>query len=321
VIIGRSEAIERARQLVARYAPTPLPILIVGPTGSGKELVAREIHRLSLRTGKLTDVNCGALPRDMAESLLFGHRRGAFTGAVEATTGYVSLADRGTLFLDELGSLPIEVQAKLLRVLETGEVHILGSDVSRTIDLRVVAAAQDTLADSVRVGRFRRDLFQRVAGVVIKLPPLRRRIEDLVPLAEYFANETHRTLESGVDTVLYNYTWPGNVRELRFAIDRAGRLVDNGTLSAAAVAEAIELGVAPTPSEAGVSLGQIAAAGAVSDWHGGRTAGKLGISRATLYRYLRSAGLTLRELRQSQMSQDCLETFETLRVQMLPDAP
>src|SRR5206468_4996239 len=171
VIVGRSEAIERARQLVARYAPTRLPILIIGPTGSGKDLVAREIHRQSLRPGKLTDVNCGALPREMAESLLFGHRRGAFTGAVEATTGYVSVADRGTLFLDELGSLPLEVQAKLLRVLETGEVHVLGSDVSRATDLRVVAAAQDTLADGMRVGRFRRDLFQRLAGVAIKLPP------------------------------------------------------------------------------------------------------------------------------------------------------
>ena len=182
MIIGESPAIRRALALAERYARSRLPILLVGPTGTGKELFAHHIHERSGQPGPLVEVNCCALPRDMVESLLFGHRRGAFTGAIESTVGYVERSDGGTLFLDELESLAFEAQGKLLRVLETGDVERLGIGAKRHVDLRVVSAVQDDISGAVDGGRFRRDLFQRVAGVVIKLPPLSTRPEDVVPL-------------------------------------------------------------------------------------------------------------------------------------------
>jgi len=242
MIVGRSPCIRRALVLAERYARTRLPILVVGATGTGKELLAEYIHQRSGRPGPLVDVNCCALPRDMVESLLFGHRRGAFTGAVESTIGYVERSDGGTLFLDELAGLELSAQGKLLRVLETGYVEPLGAGANRRVDLRVVSAAQDTMARALAAERFRQDLFQRLAGVLIELLPLAARPEDVMPLAEHFAAAQGRRLEAGVQEELLSYGWPGNVRELRMALERAGELVGNGTLSRSAVAEAIELG-------------------------------------------------------------------------------
>jgi len=221
MIVGVSPAIRRGLVVAERYARTRLPILLVGATGTGKELFAEHIHERSGRPGPLVDVNCCALPRDMVESLLFGHRRGAFTGAVDSTVGHVERSDGGTLFLDELASLVPDAQGKLLRVLESGETQPLGAATKRRVDLRVICAVQDDIWTALDAGRFRRDLFQRVAGVVIELPPLAARPEDIVPLAEHFANLQGRRLEGGVDSVLVNYPWPGNVRELRMAIERA----------------------------------------------------------------------------------------------------
>ena len=301
MIVGRSEALLRGLALAERYAPTRLPILLLGETGTGKEEFARHMHALSGRRGALVDVNCAALPRDIVESLLFGHRRGAFTGAVEATTGFVARADRGTLFLDELGSFPPESQAKLLRVLETGEVPTLGADTLRMVDVRVVAAAQQSLVVAVRAGLFRPDLFERLAGVVIELPRLVDRLEDVVPIAEHFAAAVGKTLEPDVRAVLERYAWPGNVRELRFVIERATHLVPDGTLSAAAVAEAITLG-APRASTAWrsrrVELGDVLAAGPMNAWHAERMARALRIGRTTLFRILNAAGLTLSRARE-----------------------
>jgi transcriptional regulator with PAS, ATPase and Fis domain len=310
MIVGRSKAIERARQLIERYAPTPLAILVMGPTGAGKELVAREIHRRSGRPGSLIDVNCAALPRELAESLLFGHRRGAFTGARDATTGYVALADRGTLFLDELGSFPLDVQPKLLRVLETWQVPTLGADTKRTVEVRVVGAAQEELFAAVRTGRFRRDLFQRLAGVVIDLPPIVERMEDVVPIAEHFARASGRTLEPGVASVLEHHSWPGNVREVRFVIERASYLVSNGTLSPGAVSEAIALGQ-ETVSDHRSSLQDIIAAGVATGWNAARMATVLRIHRATLFRRLSHDGLTLRSLKESHESHESHESRES----------
>lgn len=180
-LIGRSPAITAVRDRISRVARSNLPVLLIGPTGAGKEVVARHLHAMSNRRGRLVDVNCGALPRDMIESLLFGHRRGAFTGALETTVGYIARADGGTLFLDELASLPHEGQAKLLRVLETREVLPLGSGMAQRVDFRVVAAVQADIYTRVDSGQFRDDLFHRVAGLTLHLPGLGARPEDIEP--------------------------------------------------------------------------------------------------------------------------------------------
>lgn len=311
MIVGVSPAIRRALALAERYARTNLPILLVGATGTGKEVFAQHIHERSGRPGPLLDVNCGALPRDMVESLLFGHRKGAFTGAVESTDGYVARSDGGTLFLDELTSLAPDAQVKLLRVLETGQVQPLGAVRKRDVDLRVVAAAQDDLSAALRDGRFRRDLYQRLAGVVIELPRLAHRQEDLLPLAQYFASRDRRTLEAGVHAVIHGYGWPGNVRELRLAIERAGYLVDNGSLSAPAVAQAIALGQ-EAGSDQGGAVGDIVTAGVATGWNTDRIATALRIHRSTLFRRLSHHGVTLRSLRESHESRDRRATDATV---------
>ncbi len=234
MIVGCSPAIRRARYLAERYARTQLSVLLVGPTGTGKELFAQHIHRLSGRKGPLIDVNCCALPCEMVDSLLFGHTRGAFTGAIASTIGHVERSHGGTLFLDEIESLPLAAQGKLLRVLETRDVQPLGAAAKQPVDFRVIGAAQDGIKAELNSGTFRRDLYQRLAGIVIELPPLAARLEDVLLLAEHFAALQGRPLEPGARTVLLNHAWPGNARELRLAIERAGQLVADGTLPGAA---------------------------------------------------------------------------------------
>ncbi len=314
MIIGPSLAIQRALALAERYAPTRLPVLLVGATGTGKELFAQHIHRLSGRRGPLVDVNCCALPRDMVESVLFGHKRGAFTGAVESTVGYVERSDRGTLFLDELESLAFEAQGKLLRVLETGDAEPLGAAAKRRVDLRIVSAVQQDIDGAVESGRFRRDLFQRVAGVVIELPPLSARLEDVIPLAAYFAGLQGRRLEPGTERVLLDYSWPGNVRELRLAIERAGELVENGTLPPGVLAEAIQLGV-PVRRQLGEATllddakGRLLGTCEALAWNAGRITQQLGITRMTLYRRLHALGVSLREMKKYHVVSDCSGTI------------
>jgi transcriptional regulator with PAS, ATPase and Fis domain len=302
VIVGRSPSIRRALTLAERYAHSELPILLLGATGTGKEVFANHIHILSGRQGELVDVNCAALPRDMVESLLFGHARGAFTGAVATTTGLIEQANGGTLLLDEVDSLPFEAQAKLLRVIETGELRPLGARFKRRAQMRVVSAAQPELRVAIGEGRFRLDLFQRLAGAVIELAPLAERPEDVLPLAEHFAALRGRVLEPGVDVVLLNYPWPGNVRELKLAIERAGLAVSNGTLPPTVIAEAIALGSdrseqhrSKLPREASPASREELLRGCVcGGWRAAQVAAHLGISRRTLFRRLREVGLSLR---------------------------
>jgi transcriptional regulator with PAS, ATPase and Fis domain len=269
----------------------------VGATGTGKELFARHIHERSGRPGLLVDVNCCALPRDMVESLLFGHRRGAFTGAIDSAVGHLERSDGGTLFLDELASFALDAQGKLLRALDTGEVQPLGATNKRRVDLRVVSAVQDGFGGDIESGVFRRDLYQRVAGVVIELPPLTARLEDVVPLAEHFAAVSGRRLEPGVERVLQSYAWPGNVRELRLVIERAGELVENGTLPSAALAEAIALGNAnskgPGPSFVR-SRAEVLAVLQSSHRDVQRAAAALHVGRTTLFKELKALGISLR---------------------------
>jgi len=306
-IVGSSRGIVNAKKMAECFAPTTVSILLVGATGTGKELLGRAIHNMSKRPGPFVDVNCGALPNDLAEGLLFGHRKGAYTGAFEAASGLVEAASGGTLFLDELESLPLPGQVKLLRVIESGEVRRLGDASSRTVDFRVVATAKDDIDRRIQDGAFRLDLFQRVAGVVVQLPKLSERGRDVVELAKHFAEQSGRELKPGTDSVLTHYDWPGNVRELRAAVERAVVLTNGSGITAASLLEAIALGTPPSCSmlggscecdstgNGGVDRRHLLSALCSNGWHGGRTAQALGIGRTTLFRRLKTLGISLQE--------------------------
>ncbi len=304
-ILGESPALRRALALAERFARTSLCVLIEGATGTGKELFAHRIHECSRRAGRFVAINCGALPRTMIETLLFGHRRGAFTDAHESAPGLIEAADKGTLYLDELASLPLEDQVKLLRALESEEVYRLGETEPRRVDVRMVASVQERPANLVASGVLRLDFCERVAGVVITLPPLCERGDDVLVLADHLAHRLGKTFGAGVDQLLKRYRWPGNVRELRAALERAAALSDGGPIEARAIAEAIELGAPHTsgPGQAGPShrtaiqlaeRERLVAACEANGWHAGRTAAALGIARVTIYRRLRRIGLSLR---------------------------
>ncbi len=211
---------------VRRVAPSDANVLIIGETGTGKELIARHVHDLSRRRGRpFVAVNCGAFSANLVESELFGHEKGAFTGAFSAKTGWFEAADGGTLFLDEIGDLPLPIQVKLLRVLQEREVVRLGSHKSVPIDVRVVAATNVRLQSAVAAGHFREDLFYRLHVVHLALPALRERPGDILPLARYFIDEYHRRLGYGpvrlsaeAERKLQSYAWPGNIRELENVI-------------------------------------------------------------------------------------------------------
>ncbi len=319
-IVGESMAIRRARELIERYAPTNLSILLVGATGTGKELLARHIHARSGRPGRFVGVNCGVLPRDMADGLLFGYDRGAFSGAVKRHRGHVECSDGGTLFLDELLSLSVDCQAKLLRALDTGEIQRLGEEMQRYVDLRVVGAVQEDVEDRMTRGAFRRDLYRRVAGVVIDLPPLADRPEDVILLARHFAAQRGRVLEAAASGVLARHSWPGNVRELRDTIERAGCLVDNGSLPLHAVGEAIALGASARASGGTSQVPLLAtftpqgllALCEMHEWKVERIASDLGMRRTIFFRELKRVGLTMRELRKLAAFTSVQERSRTL---------
>lgn len=219
-MIGSSETMARLFATVARLDGSLVPVLVHGETGVGKELVARAIHEGSrVASGPFVPVNCGAIPRELVASTLFGHKRGAFTGATDARKGAFGAASGGTLLLDEIGELPLEVQPSLLRALERGEVLAVGEDVPRKVEVRVVAATHRDLAAEVAAGRFREDLYYRLAVVKVVVPPLRERVKDIAPLAELFARqEGHPGLPQDVLDELSARPFPGNVRELRNAV-------------------------------------------------------------------------------------------------------
>ena len=233
-LIGDSEKMEQVRRLIAKVAPTDSTVLILGETGTGKELVARAVHVQSLRAEMpLVPINCGALPENLIESELFGHRKGAFTGADEHRTGLLQVANGGSLFLDEIGELPKAMQAKLLRFLESGEVRRVGDNDSFTCDVRVICATNRDLAEMVSAGEFREDLWFRINTFEIPLPPLRERLEDIPLLARRLAARfgALRTSDDEIFTpeairALMQHTWPGNVRELANVIEHAMILCD-----------------------------------------------------------------------------------------------
>lgn len=233
-LIGDSEPMRQVNRLVAKVAPTESSVLILGETGTGKELVARAVHEQSTRAEMpLVPVNCGALPENLIESELFGHRKGAFTGAEDHRTGLLQVANGGTLFLDEIGELPKSMQAKLLRFLESGEVRRVGDNESVICDVRVVCATNRDLATMVADGEFREDLWFRVNTFEIHLPPLRERIDDIPPLARHLAarfgapgGSEDVVFSPDVIDALAKHSWPGNVRELANVIEHAMILCD-----------------------------------------------------------------------------------------------
>ncbi|HEX9007100.1 MAG TPA: sigma-54 dependent transcriptional regulator [Bacteroidota bacterium] len=227
MILGDSVAMRKIVDVIEQVAPTDITVLITGESGVGKEVVAKAIHRASGRSRKpLIAVNCGAIPEGIIESELFGHERGSFTGAMEQRKGYFELADGGTIFLDEIGELPLAAQVKFLRVLENGEFLRVGSSLPRRVNVRVIAATNKDLELEVRRNRFRADLFYRLRSVNIAIPPLRERPEDVPVLFNHFAEEVagkHNIRFAGIAPaameLLQSYHWPGNVRELRNVVE------------------------------------------------------------------------------------------------------
>jgi transcriptional regulator with GAF, ATPase, and Fis domain len=237
-IVGDSPALRKVLEQVALVAPTPATVLIQGESGTGKELVARAIHDQSARRLQpLIGVNCASIPRELFESEFFGHVKGAFTGALRDRAGRFQAAEGGTLFLDEVGEIPLDLQAKLLRVLQHGQFERVGEELTRTVDVRIIAATNRDLQEETAAGRFRRDLFYRLSVFPIMLPPLRDRPEDIAPLAAYFVEHAARRfgkpsarLTARVVRTLESYSWPGNVRELQHLIERAVLLSPTGRL-------------------------------------------------------------------------------------------
>jgi len=237
-IIGNSPALEAVLEQVERVATTDSTVLIQGETGTGKELIAHAIHNISSRCGRpFVRVNCAAIPLDLLESELFGHEKGAFTGAIAQKIGRFELADKGTLFLDEVGDIPPALQPKLLRVLQEQEFERLGSTRTHKVDVRLVAATHRDLMDMANHGQFRSDLYYRLNVFPVMLPPLRERREDVPALVEHFAGICGRRMGREIEhipaatmTALTSYNWPGNIRELQNLIERAVILSDDGVL-------------------------------------------------------------------------------------------
>src|ERR1700761_2063031 len=238
-IIGNSPALRSVLEQVERVASTDSTVLIQGETGTGKELIARAIHNISPRCGRaLVKLNCAAIPLDLLESELFGHEKGAFTGAIAQKIGRFEMADGGTLFLDEVGDIPAALQPKLLRVLQEQEFERLGSGRTHKVDVRLVAATNRDLAQMVARNEFRNDLYYRLNVFPIPLPPLRERREDIPKLVMHFVDVFSRRMEKQIDVVpqttidaLTTYPWPGNIRELQNLIERAVIMSDDGVLA------------------------------------------------------------------------------------------
>lgn len=304
-IIGNSPALESVLEQVEQVAPTDSSVLILGETGTGKELVARAIHNLSTRCGRpFVKLNCAAIPFDLVESELFGHERGAFTGAIAQKIGRFELADKGTLFLDEVGDIPAALQPKLLRVLQEQEFERLGSTRTHRVDVRLVAATNRNLAEMVKRNQFRSDLYYRLNVFPISLPPLRARHEDIPALVEHFVEIYARRMDKQIDQIppetmsaLTSYQWPGNIRELQNFIERSVILSSRNvlcsplaSLRAAAETESLE---AITLEDA--ERGHIRKILEQTRWvvAGPKgAAARLGIKRSTLYFRMQKLGIS-----------------------------
>jgi DNA-binding NtrC family response regulator len=293
-VIFESAEMEAAVELACRVARAPVPVLITGPNGAGKERIAAIVHANSaVPEGPFVAVNCGALPSELIEAELFGAEAGAFTGANKARTGRFETANGGTLFLDEIGNLPLSGQVKLLRVLETGQFEQLGSSRTRSTRVRVLSATNSDLPAMIREGRFREDLYYRLNVIEIAVPPLSERMDDVLPLAEHFLGNGLQ-LSDDARSALLQHSWPGNVRELRNAIERAKLLARDHVVQAADLSLTSSRTGESGPGAREVDLMTRetieerlrAAGGNVS-----RAAQSLGLSRQALYRRMERFGL------------------------------
>lgn len=305
LLVGSSVAMQRLRALIARIAPLDLPVLVEGPTGSGKELVATALHRSSGRSGRFVSFNVCAIPETMLEDALFGHIRGAFTGATRDAPGYLAEADHGTAFFDEIGGLPIAAQAKLLRAIELREFRPVGATRDRRSDFRLVAATNEDLDALAAAKRFRPDLIQRLRGVVIVVPALADRLDDIPELVQHFLAEGRRAgvaehLTDQALRLLQGYEWPGNVRELRHAIARMRALASAPAITARDVAIVLEqrghgpvepAGEASTASSASALRRRLLVTLDETDGDTAAVARRLGVGRATVYRWLKLLGI------------------------------
>ncbi len=307
-IVGRNGSFRKVRALIEKVRNTDAPVFITGESGTGKELVARTIHESGpRRNGQFVAVNCGAIPDPLLESELFGHARGAFTGAAREKAGLIEEADRGTFFLDEIGDLTLSLQAKLLRALEERSIRRLGETRPRAVDVRFVSATNKDLEKEVREGRFREDLYYRLKIIVIELPPLRERREDLVPLINHFAERYAREMRRPRPyfsppalEMLLRYAWPGNVRELQNEVRRCLVLAGDGNLIRE---EHLSRAINPRRESFPESSRRFAAARADfekrfllealarCEFRRGRTAAEIGITRQGLFKLIRKHGI------------------------------
>jgi formate hydrogenlyase transcriptional activator len=303
-IVGRRGSLRPILNQLEAVAGTNTTVLITGETGTGKEVIARAIHELSPRRNRnLVKVNCAAMPAGLLESELFGHERGAFTGAINSHVGRFALADRGTLFLDEIGDMPLELQPKLLRVLQEREFEAVGSTRTTRVDVRVVAATNRDLKQMVRDREFREDLYYRLNVFPIYLPPVRERKADIPELVEHFAQQFADSMGKTIETIpeetmraLVRHPWPGNIRELQNYIAR-GVILSNDGIFEPGQLEACE---PPEPENANPTLeekirGEIIAACQSAKWRLGGPEGaaaRLGLKRTTLFHKMRRLGIT-----------------------------
>ena len=302
LLIGDSAPMRRVRALIRKVAPSLIPVLIEGPTGSGKELVARALHMMSGRAGQFVAFNVCAVAESMFEDALFGHVRGAFTGAVNDRAGYLLEANGGTVFLDEISGLSPALQAKLLRAIETREFRPIGSRADSRSDFRLVSATNERLTDVAAQGGFRNDLLYRLRGIVIELPPLSSRDEDIPQLAHHFAAGTGlggsqlrpRTIAGDAMDLLTSHDWPGNVRELKAAVECAAALAEGNTITRADLLRAGMFranGKRPLHDKReGFAMRRLLEVLEETAWDIARTAAILGVHRATVYRRLERAG-------------------------------
>ncbi len=302
-IVARSGVMQRLMVNVAKLAPSRSPVLVTGESGTGKELVARLLHhRGPRRRTPFVPVNCGAIPETLVESELFGHSKGAFTGAISERIGLLAEADGGVVFLDEIGEMPLPMQVRLLRFLQDGEVRLVGRSAIRHVDVRVVAATNRSLEDEIALGRFREDLFYRIAVLRLHVPPLRERGEDIRVLAQtHLRTVTRRgrlaAREFSADVLerLEAYHWPGNVRELHSVVERAAHTAEGPVITEDDLPDAVRRAeMSITNMSAAPDTPERARLRQVMDqcrWNHRRAAATLGISRTTLWRRLRALGL------------------------------
>jgi len=307
-IIGESDGIKRVIDLIEKAAPTNSTVLILGETGTGKDLVAHNIHLRSPRAGQpLVKVNCAAIPRELIESELFGYEKGAFTGAFKRKYGQFELANKGTLFLNEIGDLELSAQAKVLSAMEDKEIMRIGGTTPIKVDVRIIAATNQNLLQLIREKRFREDLYHRINVLQIHIPPLRERAVDIPLLAEYFLrnacienNRPIKVLSKNANEFLKQYNWPGNVRELKYLMEKLAILIPKSELSKDDIAPIFDEVKKDTKVRYNIDIAKdeleknyILSALQQAEGHMGKAAKILGIDRSTLFRKIKKLGIEL----------------------------